>query len=76
MCVCLDPNGKRGDEMAEEKTASEAWNVLGFGITLAHVHGKTQRGTSSARQMRPWKSAWPWLLFYINLTFFSVLKKC
>lgn len=43
-------------------TVSEAWNVPGSGITLAYVHGKTQRGASTARQMRGCESVWLWLL--------------
>lgn len=66
VCVCgLVLTSMVREDMKRQKKhhtpASEAWNVLGFGITLPHVHEKTQRGAFSTRQMRGCKSAWLWL---------------
>lgn len=57
--VCVLTPMVRGERKWYEENRSRvsgAWNVLGFGITLANVHGKTQRGASTARQMRGWES--------------------
>ena len=82
VCMCLHvPDGERGEEMAEGEptTLSEACNVLGFGIPLARVYGKTNKkgGGFASKQMSRCEAVWPWLswlLFQLSLTFKAVLK--
>ena len=82
VCVCLHvPDGERGEEMAEGEptTLSEACNVLGFGIPLARVYGKTNKkgGGFASKHMSRCEAVWPWLswlLFQLSLTFKAVLK--
>ena len=81
VCVCLHvPDGERGEEMAEGEptTLSEACNVLGFGIPLARVYGKTNKKRGGALLPNTWvavKLFGPGSLdFYFS--FRSHLKQC
>lgn len=51
-CVLTPVVREEGGIGRKKSALSEMWNALSFGITLAHVHWKTQRGVSAAKHMR------------------------
>ena len=62
VCVLTPVVREERGNSRKKSALNEVWKVLGSGITVAHVHWKTQRRASAAKHIRVWESACLWLI--------------